>query len=409
MIRRFQGLRRLLRIERGRATVDRAVDDELRFHFDMTMRELMAGGMTPDEARRETERRFGDVQRTRERLATIDRARVGQERRAEWWSAFAQDFRYALRGLRLKPWFAVAVILTLGLGIGANAAMFGIVDRLLFRPPPFLNAPARASRIYLLRSFRGKESAQSYTGYRRYLDLRESTTSFEAMTPYYVNKSAIGTGASTTEMRVAVGGADLWKMFDIKPVIGRFFTANEDVPPAGTRVAVLSYAYWQTEFGGRKEALGTLMDIGPAKYTIIGVAPEGFNGFELDPVVAFVPVSAENDAVGRGGPQTPWYSTYNMTWFEVFARRKPGVRRSRRHDRPDQRVSTELSKAGRAEPEERALRSHQAARDGRAGAARPRAQRGKRREGRELAHRCRRDGATHRVRQRRQSFARTRA
>ena len=139
MIRRFQGLRRLLRIERGRATVDRAVDDELRFHFDMTMRELMAGGMTPDEARRETERRFGDVQRTRERLATIDRARVGQERRAEWWSAFAQDFRYALRGLRLKPWFAVAVILTLGLGIGANATMFGIVDRLLFRPPPFLD------------------------------------------------------------------------------------------------------------------------------------------------------------------------------------------------------------------------------------------------------------------------------
>ena len=103
MIRRFQGLKRLLRIERGRATVERAVDDELRFHFDMTMRDLMAGGMTPDDARREAERRFGDVQRTRERLATIDRARVGQERRAEWWSAFAQDFRYALRGLRLKP------------------------------------------------------------------------------------------------------------------------------------------------------------------------------------------------------------------------------------------------------------------------------------------------------------------
>ncbi len=89
------------------------------------------------------------LQRTRERLTTIDRARVGQERRAEWWSAFAQDFRYALRGLRLKPWFAVAVILTLGLGIGANAAMFGIVDRLLFRPPTFLDAPARETRIYL--------------------------------------------------------------------------------------------------------------------------------------------------------------------------------------------------------------------------------------------------------------------
>ena len=325
MIRRIPGLRRLLRIDRGRATVDRAVDDELRFHFDMTMRELMADGLTPDDARRETERRFGDVQRTRERLTTIDRARVGQERRAEWWSAFAQDFRYALRGLRLKPWFAVAVVLTLGLGIGANAAMFGIVDRLLFRPPAFLNAPTRATRIYLVRSIRGTESAQSYTGYRRYLDLREGTTSFDAMTPYYVSKTAIGTGESTTEMRVAVSGPDLWRMFDVKPVVGRFFSAAEDVPPMGTRVAVLSYAYWQTEFGGRKEALGALMDIGPAKYTIIGVAPEGFNGFELDPVVAFVPIAAENGAVGRGSDKNPWYSTYNMTWFEVFARRKPGV------------------------------------------------------------------------------------
>ena len=325
MIRRFPGLKRLLRIDRGRATVDRAVDDELRFHFDMTMRDLMASGMTPDDARRETERRFGDVQRTRERLTTIDRARVGQQQRAEWWSGFAQDFRYALRGLRLKPWFAVAVVLTLGLGIGANAAMFGIVDRLLFRPPPFLNAPSRESRLYFIRSIRGTEYPVSFTGYRRYLDVREGTTSFDAMTPYYVNNVAVGTGESTTEMRVAAGGVDLWKMFDIKPVIGRFFTAEEDVPPAGTRVAVLSYAYWQTEFGGRKEALGTLMDIGPAKYAIIGVAPEGFNGFELDPVVAFVPVAAENAAVGRGGSKNPWYSTYNMTWFEVFARRKPGV------------------------------------------------------------------------------------
>ncbi len=95
-----------------------------------------------------------------------------------------------------------------------------------------------------------------------------------------------------------MGGADLWKMFDVKPVIGRFFTAAEDVPPAGTRVAVLSYAYWQTQFGGRKDAIGTTMDIGPAKYTIIGVAPEGFTGFELDPVVAFVPIAAPRT--------TPW-------------------------------------------------------------------------------------------------------
>ncbi len=324
---RIPGLRRFVRVDRDRAGVERSVEDELRFHFDMTMRELMANGYTPDDARHETERRFGDVERTRERMATIDRSRVGRERRADWWDAVVQDLRYALRGIRLKPGFAVAVVLTLGLGLGANATMFQIVDRLLFRPPAFLDSPARAARFYFARTDRGKESIASYTGYRPYLDLREGTTSFDAMTPFSAGDLAVGDGASTREMGVAESGADLWRMFDVKPVIGRFFTDAEDQPPDGTRVAVLSYAFWQTQFGGRHDAIGRLLDIGSAKYTIIGVAPEGFNGFATDPVVAFVPTSAEMSASGMGGPRNPWYSTYNLIWMEVFAREKPGVTR----------------------------------------------------------------------------------
>src|SRR4051812_22114461 len=110
----FHGLRRFMRIDRSRHAVDRAVDDELQFHFDMTVRDLMANGLSPDDARREARRRFGDTQRTREHLTTIDRAREGVERRTEWWNAFAQDVRYAVRGLRLKPGFATAVVVTLG-------------------------------------------------------------------------------------------------------------------------------------------------------------------------------------------------------------------------------------------------------------------------------------------------------
>src|SRR5262249_57690045 len=93
---RMTGIRRLLRLTFNRAGIERAVDDELRFHFDMTMRELMKQGMTPDEARNETERRFGDIARTRQRLATIDRARPEQERRAQGWSAFVHDPPYPL-------------------------------------------------------------------------------------------------------------------------------------------------------------------------------------------------------------------------------------------------------------------------------------------------------------------------
>jgi predicted permease len=322
---RIPGLRRLMRLDRSAAGVQRAVDDELQFHFDMTMRELIAGGMSPDEAQCEVRRRFGDVQTTRARLTTIDRDRVGRERRAEWWSALAQDLRYAVRGLRLKPGFAAAVVVTLGLGIGANATMFGIVDRLLFRPPPFLIAPDRTARLYVAGTYRGKESFSSYTGYRSYLDVRENTRSFDAITPFYTSSLAVGTGDATREMYIGVSGADLWRMFDAKPVIGRFFTEAEDVPPDGSKVAVISYAFWQTQFGGRTDALGSTLTIGSATYTVIGVAPERFNAFATEPLTAFVPIAALVSAEKFGGSHMRWYDTYNMTWFEVFARRKPGV------------------------------------------------------------------------------------
>jgi putative ABC transport system permease protein len=322
---RFPGLRRLMRVDRGAAGIARAVDDELRFHFDMTVRDLMSNGMKPDDARREAERRFGDVQRTRQRLAEIDRVRAGQQRRAEWWSAFAQDLRYALRGLRLKPGFALGVITTLGLGIGANAAMFSIVDRLLFRPPTYLSAPDRTGRFYFGRTFRGKENIGSFTGYRPYLDFRENTTSFDAMTPFFVNSLPLGLGESTKEMKVAMSGPDMWRMFDVKPVMGRFFTAAEDTPPDGLPVAVISYGFWQTQFAGRSDVLGEKIDIGPRKYTIIGVAPNDFTGFSPDQVVAFVPVAAQMGSGEYGDRKMKWYDTYNMTWLEVFARRKPTV------------------------------------------------------------------------------------
>ena len=323
-MRRFPGLRRLMRIDRGARDVDRAVNDELQFHFDMAVRDLMNSGLTPDEARREAERRFGDVQRTRERLATIDRARAGKQRRAEWWSAFAQDVRYALRGLRLKPGFAAAVIVTLGLGIGANATMFGIVDRLLFRPPNLLIAPDRAGRIYIPQAYRGKESLNSFLSYRRFLDLKRGTTSFDAMSPYYSRRMAIGVGNATRQMDVSVFDADLWKMFDARPVLGRFFTDAESTPEDPQLVVVLSYAYWQTQYGGRNDVLGESIDIGVGKYTVIGVAPEGFTALSPNAPMGFISTAAHShDRASTRG--RPWYDTYNSQWFEAVARRKATV------------------------------------------------------------------------------------
>src|SRR5262245_44738651 len=249
---RLSEIRRLLHITPNRAGIERAVDDELRFHFEMTTRELMKQGMTPDEARNETERRFGDVDGHRRRIAAIDRAQA----RRQWWDTLTQDLRYAARGIRLKPGFAAAVIVTLGLGIGANATMFGIVDELLFRPPVYLSDANRVHRLYLSRFRRGVNAPSSSTGYQRYTDLRSWTTSFDAMAPFAWNYLAVGSGDAAQVMNVGLLGADAWKMFSARPVIGRFYAADEDAPPAGANVVVLGYEFWQARFGARTTVLG---------------------------------------------------------------------------------------------------------------------------------------------------------
>ncbi len=238
---------RLFGIDRTSSGVQRAVDDELRFHFDMTMRELMASGMNPDDARREAERRFGDVGLVRDRLAHIDRQRVGQEKRAEWWSGLGQDIRYAIRGMLLQPGFAAVIVIALALGIGANATMFGIVDRLLFRPPAFLVAPERTHHLYFQRIRDGSVFTGNSAQYQRFLDLTESATTTEVLGAFSTRRVAVGTGDDTRELTLGALSASLWQMFSARPVIGRFFTADEDRDIGGSPVVVLSYGYWQLE------------------------------------------------------------------------------------------------------------------------------------------------------------------
>jgi predicted permease len=335
---RMPGIRRLLHIVRGRASIDRAVDDELRFHFDMTVRDLMNDGMNSDDAHREAERRFGDVERTRARLARIDRGQADQQRRAEWWNAFAQDLRYALRGLRLKPAFAFGVVLTLGLGIGANAAMFGIVDRLLFRPPPYLIAPDRVNKVYLARMVNGDEFTGPGAAYQRYLDFVKTSRTIDVFAAYSQRRMAVGVGEAARELHIGAMTATMWQLFDVKPVIGRFFTADEDRDPGGARVIVLAHRYWESEYGSRRDVVGKTVTIGPSAYMIIGVAPRRFSAADNIPPIGFIPITAAAED-GFSALWTRYRKTYNISWIEIFARRKPGM--------TDEAVTSDLTEAYR--------------------------------------------------------------
>jgi putative ABC transport system permease protein len=238
-----------------------------------------------------------------------------------------QDFRYTIRALAKNPGFTLGVVLTLGLGIGANVTMFSIVDRMLFRAPPMLRDPSATHRVYLAQTYRGVENADASMQYARYVDLTAGTTSFARTATFTEDDIAVGVGSDARELRIGIVSASFFGFFDAPPALGRYFTTTEDAPPAGTAVAVLGYGFWQTRYGGRSDILGSTLQIGPVIYTIIGVTPQGFTGlWPNQPPVAFIPVSTYAGALAAGFMQNErWWTTYSWDWTSMLVQRKPGV------------------------------------------------------------------------------------
>jgi predicted permease len=253
-----------------------------------------------------------------------------------WLDHVQQDMRYAVRGLRRSPGFAFGVIATLALGIGANAAMFGVVDRLMFRPYPMLRDPSTVNRVYLRWSSRETVRTASWTQYTRYLDLQRWTTSFTKFAAFFPVTRSIGNGEGTREREIAAVSASYFEFFDARPALGRFFAPDEDVTPVGAAVVVLGYAFWQNEYGGR-DVIGEPLQIGDRTFTIIGVTPEGFTGVtEGRPRAAFIPITTfAGNQPGEDG--STYYTGYGWGWMEMIVRRRPDV--------SEDRASVDLSAA----------------------------------------------------------------
>ncbi|HKP14461.1 MAG TPA: ADOP family duplicated permease [Gemmatimonadaceae bacterium] len=298
-----------------RDRLDAELDEELAFHRAQLERDAVAAGATTDEAAWTARRRLGNTRR------------VKGDSRARWaipaLDQFAQDVRYAVRGLRRSPGLTAGVVITLALGLGANTAMFGVVDRLLFRAPALLRDPDTAHRVYGFRTRRGTEEVGGVDQYARYRDIERWTHSFSAVAGFAPRELVVGTGDDAREMRVAVVSPSFFGFFEAPPVLGRYFTEAES-KPGEAPVAVLSHGMWQTHYGGRHDVVGTALQIGSATYTIIGVAPRGFVGlWEERPPAAFISLTdyAANESKVGGAVWT----TYSWGWMSTIVRRKPNV------------------------------------------------------------------------------------
>jgi predicted permease len=318
MLRR--GIREYLRLRpRGAAEVSAQVDEEIELHVELRTQELLAQGVDPVAARAQAEQRFGDVAARR---ALHDRA-ARRERRLDMLEQLAgwrQDFAYSARALARDPLPAAVIALTLGLGLGANATVFGMVDQLLLRPPAHVQEPEQVRRAFVTqRSFFGDVTTSGTTSYVAGTVLGELTDVIATTAVYRYAKPRIGRGVAADETWAAWATPSLFRLLGVQPALGRFFTPDEDRPGAAERVAVLEYGYWQAHFGGTPDALGRTLVVGDDEFIIIGVAPRGFTGPELKPARVWLPFSTGFK------PRDDWPTTWNATWAQVLVRLQDGA------------------------------------------------------------------------------------
>jgi predicted permease len=317
---RIPGIRRAPGIAR-KSSVDREIDQELRFHIGERTEQLAREGLTVEEARRRALREFGDLAASHRELARIDHRRLGAERREEIAMSFSEDLRYAARSLWRRPSLLAVTTITLSLGIAANAVMFGVVDQLLLRAPAHVVDPDAVKRINFSEMQDGKRYTGPVTTYPVVTALRNNTTAFEELAAFGFKSSyTLGRGRDARNLSVVMVSGNFFRLLGVRPEIGRLFLDSDDRVPDGESVAVLSYGAWRSQFGGDSTVVGRMIVLQNRPFTIVGVAPRGFAGIDREKIDAWVPISAVgNMALGPG-----WYNTADNWWASIIGRVKPG-------------------------------------------------------------------------------------
>src|SRR5262245_12763344 len=243
-----------------RARMERELDAELAFHLDMLAAEYARQGMPPDRARREALQLFGGVDHIKDDVRDTWLTRLVE--------TIGQDARYGARSLRKHAGYAIAVIATMALGIGANSAIFSVVNAVVLRPLPY----ERGEDILLLRQSRTTSQDRGFSN-RDIADVRSMTTTLDAVVEYHDMYFILLGGQEPA--RVATGVVS-WNYFDtlgIRPLLGRGFTESEDGPD-GPATLIISYQYWQRAFKGDRAIIGRAFTMNDRKHTVVGVLPD---------------------------------------------------------------------------------------------------------------------------------------
>jgi putative ABC transport system permease protein len=299
---RWRGLASRMGALLRRRRFERDLQDEIRFHLDMETSAGLEQGLGAAEARRSARLRFGGEDGVSEA--------VREARGLHWLDDVRMDVRYAMRSLRRNRGFALAAVLTLGLGIGATAAVYGVVDGVLLRPLPW---PGADRLVLVWQNDRVSGTQREAASLPDYADYVERARSFEGLGAFAGRSANLATAVGDpARVRVASVSASVFPILGVQPLAGRYFTA-EEAAPGGPRVAVVSEAMGSGREGGAASLTGTTIRVDDVEYEVVGVAPSTLSFPEAETVV-WLPLQTAASQAQRSRHDTM-----------VLARLGPGV------------------------------------------------------------------------------------
>jgi predicted permease len=293
--------------------LDADLDEELRAHIDFAADEHIQRGMTPQQAHTAALREFGGVTQIKETYRV--------KRGLPWLGQLGRDLRFAARQLHRSPGFATTAILTLALGLGANTAVFSLINALLLRPLPV----PHAEQLAVVRSFRSDNENFSYffsnPMFRAVAQRREA---FDSVAAFSRSTLQVRSGVGTVQIPGALVSGEFFTMLEMPPLKGRILTAADDREGSpGVYCAVISEGFWKNWFNGAPDIVGRTLTIAGQSFSVVGVMPKAFIG--ADPTHRpdiFLPIQAEPVV---DAPYSSLKGGYQSFWLNILARRRSGV------------------------------------------------------------------------------------
>jgi putative ABC transport system permease protein len=286
------------------------VSEEFAFHVEMRVRELMQQGLPEAEARARAARDAAALRAAEGECVQLAHERERSERRTRYLADLVTDVRFALRGLARAPGFAVVALLTVALGVGANAGIFSVLNGVVLRPLPYAE-PERLVRVTTQFPSIGFE--RFWLSPPEYFELQEQVTSFESVGAWRTESASVGGDDAPVRVTSSIATPELFDVLGVAPARGRTFLPDEAVPGAPP-VALLSHTLWQTAFGASGDIVGRTILVNGTPREVVGVMPPGFDILDAGVLLWTPAILDRANRQNRGSH-----------YLDVVARLRPGV------------------------------------------------------------------------------------